>query len=87
VVVGAGYRGCVKGNDPMAISYASALKTHLAHAPVNPTKEEEQSIAERLRRHERVEPELVAAASHLGKHAILHPTKAIPGEQLPDDLF
>jgi hypothetical protein len=34
-----------------------------------------------------VEPELVAAATHLGKHVSLHPTKATPGEQLPDDLY
>jgi hypothetical protein len=68
-------------------SYASTLKLHLAHSPVRPSKEEEQSIAEKLRRHERMEPELVVTATHFGKHALLHSTKTTPGEQSLDDLF
>ena len=70
----------------LAPSYASTVKATLAHAPVKPTTEEERSLAEKLRRHERVEPELVAAATHLGQHAVLRPMKATEGEQLPEGL-
>ena len=69
-----------------AASYASTLKANLAHAPVKLTTEEGRTLAEKLRRHERVEPELVAAATHLGQHADLHPMKAMEGEQLPEGL-
>ena len=59
-----------------AQSYASMVKSRLAHAPVQRSPAEEKSVAEKLQRHERVEPELVAAAVHLGQHADLHPTRA-----------
>ena len=61
-------------------SYASTVKANLVHAPVKLTKDEGRLLAEKLRRHERVEPELVAAATHLGQHAELHPMKATVGE-------
>ena len=64
-------------------SYASKMKANLAHAPMKLTKDEGRLLAEKLRRHERVEPELVAAATHLGQHAVLHPMKATVGKQLP----
>ena len=69
-----------------APSHASTVKANLAHAPVKLTTEEGRTLAERLRRHERVEPELVAAATHLGQHAELHPMRATEGEQLPEGL-
>ena len=69
-----------------ALSYASTVKVNLAHALVKLTKDEGRMLAEKLRRHERVVPELVAAAIHLGQHAILHPMKATEGEQLPEGL-
>ena len=69
-----------------APSYASTVKANLAHAPVKLTKDEGRSLAEKLRRHERVEPELVAAATHLGQHVALHPMKVTVGEQLPEGL-
>ena len=69
-----------------APSYASMVKANLAHAPVKLTKEEGRSLAEKLRRHERVKPELVATATHLGQQAALHPMKATAGKQLPEGL-
>ena len=69
-----------------APSYASTLKANLAHALVKLTTEEGRTLVEKLRRHERVEPELVVAATHLGQHAALHPMKAMEGEQLPEGL-
>ena len=62
------------------------VKANLAHAPVKLTTEEGRSLAEKMQRHERVEPELVATATHLGQHAALHPMKATKGEQLLDGL-
>ena len=67
---------------PFALSYASILKAKLAHAPVEPTGEEGCALAKKLRRHECMEPELVAAAMYLGRHAELHPMKATEGELL-----
>ena len=67
-------------------SYASTVRANLAHAPVKLMKDEGRSLADKLKRHERVEPELVAAATHLGQHAALHPMKAMAGEQLPEGL-
>ena len=63
-----------------APSYASTVKANLAHVPVKLTTEEGRTLAERLRRHERVEPGLVATATHLEQHAELHPMKATEGE-------
>ena len=67
-------------------SYASTVRANLAHAPVKLTKDEGRSLADKLKRYERVEPELVTAATHLGKHATLHPMKATAGEQLSEGL-
>lgn len=44
-------------------------------------------MAENLRRQERREPKLVAAASHFGRFVEFHPTRARPGEELPDNLY
>ena len=55
------------------------VKANLAHAPVKLMKDEGRMLAEKLRRHEQVEPELVAAATHLGQHVVLHPMKATGG--------
>lgn len=74
-----------KGAAPM--SYAGALTGRLAHAPCIPTSSEDKLAAERLKKQERVEPELVAAASHFGKYAEFHPTKARLGEELPANLY
>ena len=43
-------------------------------------------MAEKLRRHKRVELELVAAAAHLGQYVEFHPMTATEGEQLPEGL-
>lgn len=75
-----------QGRSPSE-SYAGVLKGRLAHAPRDPSKAEEQALAEKLKLQERVEPELVAAASHLGQHAKFHPTRASLGEELPDNLY
>lgn len=72
---------------PSALSYAGALTSKLAHAPCEPRMSENQRRAEDLRRKERVEPELVAAASHFGRDAEFHSTKARPGEELPNNLY
>lgn len=68
-------------------SYAQILRTKLGHAPVMPTRSEDQKNAETMRRQECVEPELVAAASYLGRFAEFHPTRASPGEELLDNLY
>ena len=68
-------------------SYVSMLKSHLAHTLVRPSKEEEQSIVEKLQRHERMESELVVTATHFGKHVLLHPIKTTLGEQPLNGLF
>ena len=67
-------------------SYASTVRANLTHAPVKLTKDEGRLLADKLKRHERVELELVAAATHLGQHAALHPMKAMVEEQLPKGL-
>lgn len=67
-------------------SYAATLKSHLAHAPIKPSSKEEQALAEKLKRHETVEPELVAATTHLGQFVQIHPTIATPREQLPNGV-
>ena len=67
-------------------SYASTVKANLAHAPMKLTKDEGRMLVEKLKRHERVEPELVATATHVGQHAAIHPMKATEGEQLPEGL-
>ena len=61
-------------------SYASTVRENLAHALIQLTKDDGRLLAEKLRRHERVEPELVVAATHLGQHVALHPMKAMEGE-------
>lgn len=66
------------GESARADSYAGVLKK-LAHAPCAPTSSEDKLNAENLKRKERVEPELVAAASNLGRFAEFHPTQARPG--------
>lgn len=43
-------------------------------------------MAENLARHEKVEPELVAATTHLGQFTKIHPTIATPGECLPEGV-
>lgn len=68
-------------------SYAGVLRGRLAHAPRDPSRSEEQALAKKLKMQERVEPELVAAASHLGQFAKFHPTRASPGEELPHNLY
>lgn len=43
-------------------------------------------MAEKLKRQETVEPELVAATTHMRQFSQIHPTKATPGEKLPDGV-
>lgn len=74
------------GENPLE-SYAGVLKSRIAHAPHSPSKSEVVANVDLLRRQERVEPELVAAASNLGRYAEFHPTKARLGEELPDNLY
>ena len=64
-------------------SYAAALQSRLAHAPTKATPQENKEVAERLLRQDRVEPELMAA---LGRFSKIHPTRATPGESLPEGL-
>ena len=71
---------------PPATSYAAALQQQLAHAPVQATELENRVTADRMLRHEQVEPELVAAATHLGQFSHIHPTRARPGELLPEGV-
>ena len=49
-------------------------------------EEEGQLFSEKLRRHEQVEPKLVAATPHLDQFADLHPMKVTKDEQLPKGL-
>lgn len=67
-------------------SYADTLRSRLAHAPIRKSSKKEQALAERLARHEKVEPELVAATTHLGQFTKIHPTRATPGETLPEGV-
>lgn len=68
-------------------SYAGVLKGRLAQGPWEPSKNETQTMAERLKMQDRVELELVVAASHLGRYAKFHPTQESPGEELLDNLY
>lgn len=65
------------------VSYAATLKAQMAHAPIKPLTKEDQTLAENLKSHETVEPELVAATTHLEQFAQTHLTKATPREKLP----
>nr|PNR52522.1 hypothetical protein PHYPA_008896 [Physcomitrium patens] len=68
-------------------SYAAAVKSRLAHTPVSSTTLEARRQAERPWREERMEPELVAAATQMGRHAAIHSTRAEPSEIIPEGLF
>jgi hypothetical protein len=63
-------------------SYADVLRAKLVHAPAVPPKVAEAE-REQARREEAIEPELVAAVTNLGKFDKIPPTRAIPGEELP----
>lgn len=71
------------GDSAPTSSYAKTLKSRLAHAPIKPSIHEDQAMAEKLKRYEGVEPELVAVTTHLRQFASIHPTKATPGEEFP----
>lgn len=47
-------------------SYTDMLKIQLAHVPIRKSAQEEKELAERMARHEKVKPELVAATTHCG---------------------
>lgn len=64
----------------LASSYAAALQQQPAHAPVPASVKEDQAAAEKLSRQERIEPELVAATTHLGEYSEFHLTRAREGE-------
>ena len=66
--------------------YALMVKAKLAHAPIQPSSAEERSMVEKLKRHERIKPELLAIAAHLGKHVEFHPIRVEDGEKLPEGL-
>jgi hypothetical protein len=64
--------------------YASTVRQGIAHAPVATTRSEKDKKVDQAHR---VEMELVAAVTNLGQYAKIHPSKAMPGEQLPPGLI
>lgn len=73
------------GGSNMA-SFADVVRAKVAHAPVAPTSSECQKEENSTRDGDTIKPELVAAATNQGCHAEIHPTRATPGEQLPEGL-
>ena len=69
-----------------SFSYTEAVRARMAHAPVKPSVSKEQAMAEKLQRHETVEPELVATTTHMGQFAKIHSTIATPGEAFPEGV-
>lgn len=76
-----------KATGSESLSYASALKRHMSHASVSQFHAEVQQAAMDARKGERIELELVAAAAHFKKYAMLNPTRPSVDESLPPDLY
>lgn len=65
-------------------SYADSLRNKIEHAPVDSPTSGDCGKGTGAQIGDEVEPELVAAVSNKGEAALQHPTKATPGETLPD---
>lgn len=73
--------------EPATKSYRDAVRQEAASEVIPSSSSGEREPVRELKRKDSPLPELVAASAQHVKHIKFNPTKASPGEVLPDDLY